>query len=144
MADYTGGFYRTLIDGKKNLTKKHELDAGLDIYPSHGGMIEPGKRALIPCGIEVEIMPGYVGLILNRSGLSVKYGIQVGAGVIDATYRGELKVLLFNHGEKVFFYGADDRIAQMVTVPINLGLYTPTDQLSMTDRGTDGFGASGR
>lgn len=144
--DFTGGFFRFMVavPDQVNLTKKHGLDAGLDLYAAQDGLLYPGERGLISTGIQVEILPGYVGLVFARSGLAVNQGIMVGAGVIDSPYRGEVKVLLFNMGTESFRISHGDRIAQLLTVPVNLGLYEEVDWVSGTERGSDGFGSSGR
>jgi dUTP pyrophosphatase len=144
--DVIGGFFKQSYPCSTGVTpnKKNLLDAGLDLVSTMQGKIAPGDRQLIPTGIAVEILPGYVGLVKARSGLAVKHGIIVGAGVIDSGYRGEVKVLLFNMGKEWFQYNPGDRIAQLLTVPINLGLYTEVEYLSDTERGTNGFGSSGK
>jgi dUTP pyrophosphatase len=142
--DFSGGFFRYIMNVSTNLTKKHELDAGLDIYSDEGWTLNPGDRHAFKTNIEVEILPGYVGVVFARSGMAVLHGIMVGAGVIDAPYRGEVKVLLFNMGQEPFTIHRGDRIAQLLTIPVNLGMYTATDSLSPTPRGDAGFGSSGR
>ena len=143
--DATGGFVLNTPDiTEDNLSKKNIYDAGLDIKAKENLVIYPGCRALISTGIHLEILPGYVGLIWARSGLAVKHGIMVGAGCIDVTYRGEVKVLLFNMGDAPFVVRKGDRIAQLLTVPINIGMYTTEAYLSGTERGTAGFGSSGK
>ena len=142
--DFSGGFFAGGDSQAENLTKAHAMDAGLDLHANEDVVIDPGGRALVGTGIQVEILPGYVGLIFARSGLAVHHGIVVGAGVVDATYRGEVKVLLFNFGTEAFHARRGDRIAQLITVPVNLGRYDRVDFLSDTPRGGDGFGSSGR
>ena len=82
-------------------------------------------------------------MLWSRSGLSVKHNVECGAGCIDSSYRGEVKVHLYNHGDEVFYIKKGDRIAQLLTMPINLSDYTPVDELPDTDRGEKGFGSSG-
>jgi dUTP pyrophosphatase len=142
--DFTGGFFKFIKNHDAvNLTKKNELDAGLDLHAAESLEIKPFSRALVSTDIAVEILPGYVGLVKARSGLAVNYGIMVGAGVIDSGYRGEVKVLLFNMGETTFEIKKGDRIAQLLTVQCNLGTYQQVEYLSGSERGANGFGSSG-
>lgn len=115
--------------------------AGLDVYASADAVIPPGGRALIPTGVHIELPKGTFGHLLPRSGLAVK-GIHVGAGVIDEDYRGEVKVLLFNHGAE-FTVRRGDRIAQMVVKKYERVSIAVSEQLSDTERGADGFGSTG-
>jgi len=142
--DVSGGFMLESPDGTNNLTKKHLYDAGLDIVSREDVRLYPMQRRLISTGLYLEILPGYVGLIWDRSGLAVDYGIMIGAGCIDATYRGEVKVLVFNLGERMYKIHAGDRIAQLITIPANIGMYIPVPYLSDSPRGESGFGSSGK
>lgn len=142
--DASGGFVKDTPDADDNLTKQNLYDAGLDIKSRETVRIDPGERALVSTGLYLEIFPGYVGLIWARSGLAVKHGIIVGAGCIDSSYRGEVKILLFNMGSESFVVKKGDRIAQLLTIPINIGMYIPVPYLSNTERGKDGFGSSGK
>ncbi len=99
-----------------NLTKGTKLSAGYDLSAITAGIIEPGKRQLVSTGIYLNLNVGTFGLIKSRSGLSCR-GIDVGAGVIDSDYRGEVKVLLCNNGEVPFEFVAGDRIAQLIIMP---------------------------
>lgn len=129
---------------RTQLTKKHESDAGLDIYSASNVLIPPKSKAIIPTGLKIAIPEGYVGLIWSRSGLSVNRGIEVGAGCIDAGYRGEVGVVLYNHSFDVVEIKENDRIAQLLTVPILLCGYTRVDSLDDTDRSIGGFGSTGK
>lgn len=125
------------------LTKKHFEDAGQDVQ-SNEDIIIPGHRSkLISTNLFVEIPLGHVGLLWSRSGLSVKYQLEVGAGCIDSNYRGEVKVHLYNHSENDYEVKKGDRIAQLLTIPINLEPYKPVESLDETDRGINGFGSTG-
>lgn len=145
--DCAGRFVRQekkkLKSNINQLTKKHFLDAGLDICSSEDCVIKAHTSRLITTGLYIEIPAYYVGLIWSRSGLSVKHNIEVGAGCIDASYRGEVKVHLYNHGNNDYIIKAGDRIAQLLTVPISLGQYKDVEQLTATDRGAGGFGHTG-
>lgn len=130
----------------RTLTKEHYHDAGLDIISTSRVDIEPRSSALINTGIIPAIPDGYVGLVWSRSGLSVKHKIEVGAGCIDSNFRGELVVHLYNHSDTRYAVCEGDKIAQLLTIPVNLNEYfrVKPEELSETDRGSSGFGSSGR
>ena len=107
-------------------------------------LIPPRDRLLVTTGIHLEIPEGYVGLIWPRSGLAVKKGIDCGAGVIDSHYRGEVKVLLFNHSDKEFQIEQGDRIAQLLIQKVERVQFLPVDRLSETTRSQMGFGSTGK
>ena len=124
-----------------------EGSAGMDIraYLEEPITIEPGKRALVPTGLFMEIPPGFEVQIRARSGLAVKYGIGLtnGIGTIDSDYRGEIKVALINWGEEAFTVNDGDRIAQMVVSRYEKADLELADELSETVRGAGGFGHTG-
>ncbi len=127
-------------------TRAHDGDAGLDLYALEHAVLEPGERASVPTGIAVEIPPGQAGLVLPRSGLAARHGISVvnAPGLIDAGYRGELRVLLLNTDrERRFELAAGDRIAQLVLVGVELPEVIEVASLSGSERGAGGFGSSG-
>ena len=95
-------------------TRGSDGAAGYDLSCNADIVIEPGERRLVPTGVSIELPAGTYGRIAPRSGLAVRHGIQVGAGVVDADYRGEVKVLLFNQGSETFSATIGDRIAQLV------------------------------
>lgn len=107
--------------------------------------INPGKFAVIPTGLFFEIPEGYEIQIRPRSGLAAKNGITVlnTPGTIDSDYRGEIKIVLINLGEKDFIINNGDRIAQMIIAPVIQSKFTIVENLSQTERGTDGFGSTG-
>lgn len=121
--------------------------AGVDIraYLKESVTIEPGKRALIPTGIYLEIPEGYEVQIRARSGLAVRNGIGLtnGIGTIDSDYRGEIKVSLINWGEEPFTVNSGDRIAQMVAAKYERIAFEKAENLSETERGEGGFGHTG-
>ena len=126
------------------LTKTNKFDAGLDV-PSNEDIIIPRRSsAIVHTGIQLAVPDNYVGLLWSRSGLSVKHKIEVGAGCIDATYRGELMVHLFNHGDESFEVKKGDRIAQLITMYVNIHPYDRVEKLDDTDRGASGFGSTGK
>ena len=98
---------------------------------------------LIPTGIRLALPEGHVGLIWPRSGMAVKHGIDCGAGVIDSQYRGEVKVLLFNHSDGEHFIQKGDRIAQLLVQKVETVDFLPVDDLDATDRAGSGFGSTG-
>ena len=124
-----------------------EGSAGMDIkaYIEEPVTLEPGKRALIPTGLFMEIPAGFEVQIRARSGLAVKYGIGLtnGIGTIDSDYRGEIKVSLINWGEDDFVINDGDRIAQMVVCRYEKADLELADELSDTARGAGGFGHTG-
>jgi dUTP pyrophosphatase len=127
-------------------TRAHDGDAGLDLYALEDAVLEPGERASVPTGIAVEIPPGQAGLVLPRSGLAARHGISVvnAPGLIDAGYRGEVRVLLLNTDrEHPFEIAAGARIAQLVLVRIEVSTPVEVDVLGASERGAGGFGSSG-
>ena len=103
------------------------------------------ERALVETGIAVAIPPGWAGFVLPRSGLALRHGVTVlnAPGLIDAGYRGEIKVLLINHGDTPVILRRGERIAQLVIQRIERVTLTPVAELPPTTRGTDGFGSTG-
>jgi len=120
-------------------------DAGLDLYARESASIDPGERRLMPTGLAVAIPPGHAGLVLPRSGLAMQKGVTVlnAPGLIDAGYRGELKVLLINHGAATVDIARGERIAQLVVQAVAHVQLVETDRLPDSERGTGGFGSTG-
>lgn len=135
------------LDSRAHLpARAHPGDAGLDLYALEPAILAPGRRASIPTGIAVEIPPGHAGLVLPRSGLALRHGISVvnAPGLIDADYRGELRVLLLNTDRtEAFEVAAGDRIAQLVVVAVVLDQVVEVLELGATGRGAGGFGSTG-
>ncbi len=128
-------------------TRAHEGDAGLDLYACEAAHIGPGERWSVGTGIALEIPEGHAGLVLPRSGLARKHGITLvnSPGLIDAGYRGEVRVLLLNTDPaEIFRVEPGDRIAQLVISPIALTEPIETEALAESARGEGGFGSSGR
>ena len=128
-------------------TRAHEGDAGLDLYACESAHIGPGERWSIGTGVAVEIPDGHAGLVLPRSGLAKKNGITLvnSPGLIDAGYRGEIRVLLLNTDPaEVFRVAPGDRIAQLVITPVVLAEPVEREALAESARGEGGFGSSGR
>ncbi len=124
-----------------------EGSAGMDIraWIPEPITIEPGKRALIPTGLFMEIQPGYEVQLRARSGLAIRQGICLanGIGTIDSDYRGEVKVALINLGEEAFTVYSGDRIAQMVVCAYTRAQIEPAQELAESGRGSGGFGSTG-
>lgn len=118
-------------------------DVGLDLYSAEEAVIEPGQRALIGTGLKMEWPNGYAGLIWDRSGLAANHGISTLAGVIDPSYRGEIKVALINLGQEPFTVERHMRIAQMLFQHVDQGEIELVETLSDTDRGEGSFGSTG-
>jgi dUTP pyrophosphatase len=128
-------------------TRAHEGDAGLDLYASEAASIAPGARASVGTGIALEVPPGHAALVLPRSGLAAKHGIALvnAPGLIDAGYRGEVRVLLHNtDAAEEFEVSAGDRIAQLLLVPFVTADPVEVQELAASERGAGGFGSSGR
>ncbi len=117
--------------------------AGADLRASTPQLIEAGGRAAVATGLRVQIPPGHVGLVWPRSGLAVRHGIDTLAGVIDSDYRGELRVVLVNHGNEPFAIAAGDRIAQLLVQPVARAVFREVTALDDTGRGQGGFGSTG-
>jgi len=118
--------------------------AGADLRASEALTIPPGGRAAVPTGLHLEIPAGHVGLVWPRSGLAVRHGIDTLAGVIDSDYRGELRVVLINHGPEPFQVAAGDRVAQLLIQRVERVHFVGAEALEATGRGPGGFGSTGR
>ena len=108
-------------------------------------MLAPGKHAMVPTGLAIALPPGFEAQVRPRSGLAAKHGVTVlnSPGTIDADYRGEINVILINHGEAPFVIRRGERIAQMVIAPVVQAQLVPAATLSATNRGSGGFGSTG-
>jgi dUTP pyrophosphatase len=142
----------TLDEGASLPEYKTDGSAGADLRAHltgmHGGsmIIEPGKRALVPTGLHIQLPLGFEGQIRSRSGLAFEFGVMClnSPGTIDSDYRGEVKVLLANFGDFPFVITNGDRIAQLVVVPVIQAVFSQTGSLEDTGRGVRGFGSTGR
>lgn len=121
-------------------------DAGLDLLASESVTLEPGERRLVPTGLAVAIPEGHAGFVLPRSGLAMHEGVTVlnAPGLIDSGYRGELKVLLINHGALAVGIERGERIAQLVVQPVARARLVERERLPDSARGEGGFGSTGR
>lgn len=144
---------RVKIYSKSGKIPKYETEnsAGLDLRALLDApmIIKPMERVLVPTGIFLEIPSGFEGQVRARSGLSIKYGLTMvnGVGTVDSDYRGELKVPMINLGSEEFKVESGDRIAQIVFAKyetVSFESVDSTDDLEKTERGTGGFGHTGR
>jgi dUTP pyrophosphatase len=120
----------------------HPGDAGLDLYSAVDHLLRPGEVYAVPTGIKVSIPKGYAGLIWDKSGISLK-SVHRLAGVVDAGYRGEVRVVMINLGRAPFEIKAGMKIAQMLVQPVAEVAVVETDDLDETRRGEGGFGSTG-
>ena len=124
--------------------------AGADIYAcidtEEGIILEPGETAMVPTGLYMEIPEGYEVQIRPRSGLAAKFGVTVlnTPGTIDSDYRGEVKVILVNHGNEAYTVNEGDRIAQMVIAPVIQCRFKTVEEINSSERGVGGFGSTGK
>ena len=124
--------------------------AGLDLLAAVSEdkplTMQPGQRALVPTGLMIAVPPGYEAQVRPRSGLALKHGVTVlnSPGTVDADYRGEVSVLLINHGNEPFTIRRGERIAQLVIAAATQANLVAVASLSPTDRGSGGFGSTGR
>ena len=120
--------------------------AGMDVVAAEDLDLAPGQRHAVATGFRVAIPEGYEIQVRPRSGLAFKHGISVPntPGTIDSDYRGELKILLINHGTEAFAIRRGERIAQLVPAVVTLATFEEVDELADTDRGHGGFGSTGQ
>lgn len=145
----------TLLSARARIpTRMTDGSAGYDLYAatdavipaaatSATGAVDVG-RCLVPLGFAIELPVGTVGRIASRSGLSVEFNLEVGAGWIDSDFRGEVKVELKNLGSADYEVATGDRVAQLIILLTAETKLVPVDQLESTSRGTSGFGSTGR
>lgn len=129
--------------GPYPLEQAVDLDAGYDITANADVQIYAKTSTSVPTGLSMAIPRGYYGRVASRSGLSFKHSLEVGAGIIDSGYRGEIKVHLYNFGDTEYFVRKGDRIAQIIILKHESPVFTLVSSLSETKRGGNGFGHSG-
>lgn len=136
-----------IVNKSNNPLPKYETiaSAGMDLCANEENVIVPGERVLVRTGLFIELPIGYEAQVRPRSGLALKKGITVlnSPGTIDADYRGEIGVILVNHGEEIFKFTTGDRIAQLVVAKIEQVEFEEVLLLDETNRGTGGFGSTG-
>ena len=124
-----------------------EQAAGMDLYAVLEAdlVLPPGRRVMVPTGIAIALPKGYEAQVRPRSGLAVKHGVTLvnSPGTIDADYRGEISVIIINHGENDFIIEDGDRIAQMIVAPVSRCNWNLVDNLEESKRGSGGFGHTG-
>lgn len=145
--------FRPVIKLKKNVENPPQTPfyatfgaAGADIRSAQDVLLDPGARQLVETGYNVEVPQGYMLLVLPRSGNAAKLGVTVlnSPGLVDADYRGPLKIILVNHSSDLVSFQEGDRIAQLVLVPAIQADYVVVDELSDTARAAGGFGSTGK
>ena len=153
MSQVRGG---TVSIGVKRLPGSEDLalpehatahSAGVDLLAalSEDFVLQPGARTVVPTGLSIELPPGFEAQVRPRSGLALKHGITVlnSPGTIDADYRGEIGVILINHGQEPFTVTRGMRIAQMLVAPVIQARWQEVEELDETARGSGGFGSTG-
>lgn len=120
--------------------------AGMDLRAADDVRLDPGRREAVATGISIALPPGYEGQVRPRSGLAAKYGLSLlnAPGTIDSDYRGEIKVILINHGEEPVEIRRGERIAQLVVAPVVRVRFRENGELAETSRGAGGFGSTGK
>lgn len=135
---------KVMLDaGAKMPEKAHTADAGYDLFGRDFCIISPGSSAVLDTGVHVQIPEGYVGFLKSKSGLNVKHGI-VSEGVIDAGYTGSVRVKLYNHSDEYYHVYPGDKISQIVFLRCEDFELVQADSLEETERGSNGFGSTGR
>lgn len=133
-----------LDDGAKMPTKAHFTDAGYDLYARESQIIGAKESATFDTGVHIELPVGTVGMIKSKSGLNIKHGI-TSEGVIDVGYTGSIVVKLYNHSGTDYKVNAGDKITQLVVLKLaDVGELELVEQFEDTERGSNGFGSSGR
>ena len=122
----------------------HEGDAGMDLFSFEDARLMPGEKILVSTGIKVAIPEGFAGFVWDKSGIATKNHIKTMAGVIDSTYRGEIKIALTNLGKKPYEIKKGEKVAQMIINPVASAQLVEVDDLDNdTKRGEKGFGSTG-
>ena len=132
-----------LARGAKMPTRAHENDAGFDLYSPVDALIYNDDSVVIDTGVHVQIPPGYVGLVKSKSGLNVWHSV-TSEGVIASGYTGSIRVKLYNHGRCAVSIARNQKISQLVIVPIATPELLLVDEFLQTERGDGGFGSTGK
>ncbi|KAM3961198.1 deoxyuridine triphosphatase [Aphomia sociella] len=135
--------FSRMTDNAFTPTKGSEKAAGLDMKSAYDCMVPARGKALVKTDLQIELPPGCYGRVAPRSGLALKNCIDVGAGVIDEDYRGNIGVILFNHSDEDFIVKKGDRIAQLICEKIYYPNVVEVKDLTETKRGEGGFGSTG-
>lgn len=134
---------KKLNEAAKVPTYAHADDAGMDLYALEAVTLEAGARTLVTTGIAMAIPAGHVGLIWDKSSVPTKKGVTTLAGVVDAGYRGEIMILVYNLSGETQTFAAGDKVAQMVIQPVVQPVVSEVAELDDTERGEGGFGSTG-
>jgi dUTP pyrophosphatase len=136
----------TRLDSELPIPRQaHDGDAGFDLIAAVDVSLGPGEWAAVPTGVAVAIPDGFAGLVLPRSGHALRHGVGVvnAPGLIDSGYRGEVQVILINHGAVPVAFARGDRIAQLMITPVPNVRLVEVERLDASSRGEGGFGSSG-
>ncbi len=134
---------KKLYPDAKVPVRAHHDDAGLDLYANEACALQPGERRTVKTGIALAIPTGYVGLIWDKSGVSSKGGVKVMGGVIDASYRGEVGVIVVNLSQEPYVIEKGAKISQLLVQKVELPEVCEVTELDDTIRGEGGFGSTG-
>lgn len=141
MQDMPNRIQIALDEGAIMPTRAHELDAGFDLYARETARVY--MHYVFDTGVHIQIPQGYAGIIKSRSGLNIDKGLQ-GEGVVDAGYTGSIRVKLYNNSSTPYTVHEGDRIAQILIVPVATPELVQVDKIQGGDRGSRGFGSSGK
>lgn len=137
-------FMNIMLDEKAlKPTRAHETDAGLDLYACTDAVVKAHGDVFIDTGVHVQLPHGTAGVLMSRSGLNVRHGL-TSTGLIDEGYTGSIGVKLYNHSNEDYHISRGDRISQLVVLPVLYVKPVITNSLDETERGSDGFGSTGR
>jgi len=125
-------------------TYAHGGDAGMDLCASENTLVKKGERAKVPTGIAMEIPDGYVGLVWDKSGLSMNHGLKTLGGVIDSGYRGEIMIGVVNLGEEDYTIEVAHKVAQILIQKVEAPIIEEVENLTESTRGEKGFGSTGK
>ena len=134
---------KILTESSKLPSRGSAFAAGYDLYANESVVVKTKNRVVVSTGIAIAVPAGTYGRVAPRSGLAVKHGIDIGAGVIDADYTGEVKIVIFNHGNDDYTINAGDRIAQLIIEKICTPDILKVDELQRTVRNASGWGSTG-
>lgn len=132
-----------LDEGAKMPEKAYDVDAGFDLKTPHEFTVKAGESAIVMTGVHMVIPKGYCGLLVSKSGLNTKHDIKT-TGLVDALYTGEIVVKVQNHGENDYHFNKGDKVSQIIILPVPEVTLTMIDELPDTERGTGGFGSTGK
>jgi len=144
---YSGSKLQTrfMVDNPKHKPfKKYHSDAGFNLFATENVIVPANSFAIISTGIKVAIPEGYVGILKSRGGMACLHGVETGAGVIDSQFRDYITVKLYNNSDKDYTVSIDDKLTQMLIMPVVLAEWIEVESLDETERGNDKFGSTGK